>query len=152
MPSRKPLMPFLPTQPSNSSGLRIIDAQRSAVALLYPLNQIIGFGEQAAGIDGEDLDLGDSRPDKIGKDHGLRAQTIGIAYVFVFRDRGAKQRNTVLGSFTQALSTIQTLEVLPLERNDRQTIEPADPGRNELSLLRTCVFVLAPGPDPIVAE
>src|ERR1700674_5426204 len=59
----------------------IVDAQGASVALLHALDEIVGLGEEAPGVDAENLDRGQRAgvdsfhrsPNEVREDHGLRA-------------------------------------------------------------------------------
>src|SRR5258708_4514944 len=53
-------------------GLGIVDGQGPPVALLYSLDEVVGFRVQAPGIDAEDVDFRHRPPDEIGEDDGFR--------------------------------------------------------------------------------
>src|SRR3984957_7738360 len=53
-------------------GLGIVDGQGAAVALLYPIDEIIGLRIQPPGINAEDLDFRHGTPNQIGQHDGFR--------------------------------------------------------------------------------
>src|SRR4029077_6000106 len=69
---------LLRNQPLERPGVRVDDADGALVAALQFFEELISLLVQAAGIDAEDVDLRQVRPDDVGEHHGCGAQAVRV--------------------------------------------------------------------------
>src|SRR2546430_10785618 len=79
-------------QPLERLGVRVDEPDGAPVAALQFLEELIGLLVQAPGIDAEDVDLRQVRPDDVGEHHGLGPQAVRVHEPPVLAQGAAEQR------------------------------------------------------------